>query len=297
MVTCCANFFMARKYGRNKVIWGLLGIVFPVISNFILMFSGYLEKKEDIDEANEKSINKNKISDTILNSNISIKISGKRFPLFIDVETTGLHSNDSVVSLCMILLYCDQTEMSGKLTFKKLHYIFDPCKKSHPIAEKIHGYDDWTLRHQDLFIEKIKEIQDLINECDLIVAHNVKFDISFLSREFQKCGIKFPDIDTICTMEETIGASSLQACAKDIGLYRAREIHDAGEDTKLVMCVYLKRRSNIDIQSLFEKMFIPIENYTKPPPQPDGPLPRRNNIQKKKDIMEKISQMPPVIES
>lgn len=170
-------------------------------------------------------------------------------------------------------------------------------KKSHPIAEEIHGYDDWTLRHQNLFIEKIKDIQSLINECDLIVAHNIKFDISFMRREFHKCGIEFPNIDTLCTMEETIGRSSLQACAEQIGLHRNNEIHDAGEDAKIMMCVYLSRRSNIKVKEFFPQLLTPIENFISPPPRPNGPLPRRNNIQKKASVMAKISQMQPEVGS
>ena len=70
--------------------------------------------------------------------------------LFLDVETTGLHSDDRVVSLAMLLLERDESEGS-EMKFSILHLVFDPGRRSHPRAEAVHGYDDWTLWHQNAF--------------------------------------------------------------------------------------------------------------------------------------------------
>ena len=70
--------------------------------------------------------------------------------LFLDVETTGLHSDDRVVPLAMLLLERDESEGS-EMKFSILHLVFDPGRRSHPRAEAVHGYDDWTWRHQNAF--------------------------------------------------------------------------------------------------------------------------------------------------
>lgn len=218
------------------------------------------------------------------NEPIPIYIKGKRKPLFVDVETTGLHGDDKIVSICMILLDAQESEEKQKLIFKSLHYIFDPCKKSHPVAEKIHGYNDWTLRHQNLFEEKMHNILYLIKESDLIVAHNVKFDMKFIRNAFADAKIDIGELDTMCTME--MHGGSLASCAGRLGIRRETSIHDAAEDTMMCMFLYLRKMSNINILDAYNKINSPkLQNFITPPPVPEGKLPRRNNVKKRKDIL------------
>src|SRR5258707_14301038 len=68
--------------------------------------------------------------------------------IFFDVETTGLNSNDRVVTLAAVTLL--NTNLLPSASLEYLYLIFDPGRKSHPGAEAIHGYSDWILRHQEL---------------------------------------------------------------------------------------------------------------------------------------------------
>ncbi|MCG0995312.1 3'-5' exonuclease [Acetobacter indonesiensis] len=217
-------------------------------------------------------------------SDSNFYIKGSKRPLFLDVETTGLHSNDAIVSIAMFLLYAEESQKNQTFKYASLHYIFDPCKKSHPMAEKIHGYDDWTLRHQELFEEKLPEMLELINECDLIVAHNINFDMRFLRKSFSQAGIDIGSPKTTCTME--MHGGSLVACANSIGLRRKKETHDAAEDAAMCMCLYLASMSNINVSKLYPLLNIPgVSNYISTPPQPAGQLPRRDNVRKRKAIL------------
>jgi hypothetical protein len=64
--------------------------------------------------------------------------------LFVDIETTGLHGADRIVSLGAIRLPTFEM-LTGILQFDQIHSIFDPGRNSHPKAEEVHGYDDWIL--------------------------------------------------------------------------------------------------------------------------------------------------------
>ncbi|WP_259293048.1 3'-5' exonuclease [Acetobacter pasteurianus] len=235
-----------------------------------------MENEKLIEIANrirEEKISKNKLY-----------IKGKNKPLFVDVETTGLHSDDQIVSICMILLYADKSQELQKLTYKSLYYIFDPCKKSHPIAEGIHGYNDWTLRHQNLFEEKMEHILSFIEESDVIVAHNVNFDMKFIRNSFANAKIDIGKIGTMCTME--MHGGSLSACSKRLGIQRKTSIHDAAEDVLMCMCLYLEKMSNINVLDMYHSFTLPkLKNFIEPPPVPDGKLPRRNNIKKRNEIL------------
>ena len=76
-----------------------------------------------------------------------------------DVETTGLTGQDRVVSLGAIMF--DTTSISeGTANCRHLHLAFDPGRRSHRRAEAVHGYDDWTLRHQETFADRAEEIRN-----------------------------------------------------------------------------------------------------------------------------------------
>ena len=64
----------------------------------------------------------------------------------IDVETTGLYSSDSIVTLGQISVD-PHALRNSRFDVQTLHLIFDLGKKSHKRATEVHGWHDWTLRH------------------------------------------------------------------------------------------------------------------------------------------------------
>ena len=198
--------------------------------------------------------------------------------VFVDVETTGLTDSDRIVSFAAILLET-QSLRAGKFTVSVIHVVCDPGKKSHPRAESVHGFSDWVLRHQDPFSKYAGEIESLLDEADLIVAHNANFDMNFINRELVAVGRRPPAKPIYCTMEghrnlDRGGSASLTALASQIGLSRRGTNHGALEDAWLAMMIYLDQHEcpfKFPLESLPSDIF----NLKACPPQPDGPLPRR----------------------
>lgn len=191
--------------------------------------------------------------------------------VFLDVETTGLESYARIVTLGMVWIGLD-----GNL--HKVHLVFDPRKDSHPDAARIHGWDDWTLRYQDLFVDHAQQIHDILGSASLVVAHNAGFDLSFLAREFRKVGLAWPDVEAKCTMEmarqrwprERVG---LDACLARIGIARRGRRHGALEDALLAMQLFCALGGTKPLA--VAGSLIPPTNFREVPPRPDGPLPRR----------------------
>ena len=50
----------------------------------------------------------------------------------------------------------------------------------------------------------LQEIQKDFDSADVIVAHNVNFDFSFLRKEFESCGKIFYAQESFCTMKKSV---------------------------------------------------------------------------------------------
>ena len=160
----------------------------------------------------------------------------------IDLETTGLNDDDRIVSLSALLV--ESARLNEKeIDIRCLNLIFDPGKKSDPAAERIHGYDDWILRHQQFFSEKAQDVRGFLERADLVVAHNAEFDLSFLNRELSAAGLKPLSKPSFCTMSayrrRHNGSASLNAVAGTLGLARAGMQHGSLEDAWLTLQIYL----------------------------------------------------------
>ncbi|CAH1658564.1 putative DNA-directed DNA polymerase [Hyphomicrobiales bacterium] len=198
--------------------------------------------------------------------------------VFVDVETTGLHSTDKIVSLgavkvSMLELGRTNTEISA------VHVLFDPGRKSHPRAEDVHGYSDWVLRHQDPFSDYAETIHAFLESGDLVVAHNARFDFGFIDREMAAVGLPPLQRPRFCTMEATrnlgIGSASLDSCCRRVGVSRAGARHGALEDAWLTQMVYLWLHDSPWRAPLPYTLAAPPRMHVAPP-QPEGELPRRS---------------------
>ncbi len=202
--------------------------------------------------------------------------------VFLDVETTGIHSTDRIVTLGALTL--DTTTLrDGTLSVTPLHLVFDPTRKSHPEAERVHGWPDWTLRHQDLFADHADAILALIESADLLVAHNASFDMRFIEREMELAEIVMPEKAVECTLQgwrkKGLPRASLSAVCTHLGLSRAGETHGALEDAGLAMQAWIALR--IPGLRFAPMSYPPPFNFREPPPLPEGPLPRRSSRKRK----------------
>ena len=202
-----------------------------------------------------------------------------------DVETTGLHSHDRIVTLGAWRV--NTAELSGdELSVDCLHIIVDPGRKSHPRAEEVHGYSDWTLRHQQPFSEHAESVRGFLAGGDVIVAHNASFDLGFIKREYLALGTTASSLQCYCTMNGyrlagLPGRASLNAICREMGLSRVGKKHGALEDAWLALMVYFwLHRAPAKFIRPFTEMAsegIPLipHNFREPPPLPEGLVPTR----------------------
>lgn len=202
--------------------------------------------------------------------------------LFVDVETTGFHSSDRIVSFAGIEFETAALP-DGVFALHYVHLVFDPGKKSHPRAAEVHGYDDWTLRHQNPFAAHAHVVNDFVERADLIVAHNAKFDIDFLDRELIAAGHQRIRKPIYCTMEAhrrmgVPGRATLSNVAGQIGLQRGGVRHGALEDAWLAMMVYLSQHGCPSRVGFAQFSDPAAKNLVPAPPMPAGALPRRKRV-------------------
>jgi DNA polymerase-3 subunit epsilon len=199
---------------------------------------------------------------------------------FADVETTGLHSRDRIVTIAVALMSLKEIEQ-GKLNISCIHRIYNPGIKCHPDAERIHGHDDWTLRQQPFFVEEAAEVREFIHRAGLICCHNAAFDLAFIDREFLHANLAPIKIPSYCTMthyrQQYSGSASLANLSAQLGLSRKTKLHGALEDVFLTMNVWLKLNRvslKIEMPEGEESAFV-FQNLRNVPAQPLGTLPPR----------------------
>jgi DNA polymerase-3 subunit epsilon len=203
--------------------------------------------------------------------------------IFLDVETTGLSPKDKIVSIgCVAIKALPPVDRTH---FDFLHLIFDPCRDCHPKAAQVHGYDDWTLGHQETFRIRCDEVTEFLSQAGMVVAHNASFDLSFIDRELIAQGKPPLSIPSYCTMEAYRSefyarSASLSAISREIGLKRSRK-HSALEDAWLAMQAFLWIRAHpLCASDLSDFVDAAPTNYITPPPKP-GSAPKKRSPRKK----------------
>ena len=92
--------------------------------------------------------------------------------LVLDTETTGLTAEDEMVEIGIAAFRCTQ---DGQFThyFKTKNWLNEPSRPMHPEAEQVTG-----LSLDDLVGKRFDdpEITKVLEWCDLIIAHNARFD-------------------------------------------------------------------------------------------------------------------------
>lgn len=196
----------------------------------------------------------------------------KRVIVF-DTETTGLLPYDRIITLGAV-------KIEGEaLLDQSLYLIFDPRKDSSPQAEAVHGFDNWMIRYQDLFVDLAASLRRWFSWADEIVAHNAEFDMRYIQREFRKAGVDLLDQPVYCTMEGARRAwrgqsARLDHCLSKIGLARTGQRHGALEDAYLTAGLYLHQQGFKGALPQIDALQLPA-NLKPYPQRPTGALPRR----------------------
>lgn len=172
---------------------------------------------------------------------------------FVDVETTGLSSDDRVVSIGVVHFPDSRMLEAGEYDALSTHLIFNPGRPSHPRARKVHGYSDAELAHQDAFELHAQDLRKYFEHGGSVVAHNASFDKRFIEREFAMVGLASGSRQYLCTMLEhrrRYGSpSGLDAVLKQMGREARTGAHGALQDAWHAMEIYAWLHGNLAMET------------------------------------------------
>lgn len=113
--------------------------------------------------------------------------------VFIDVETTGFSAKKNrVIEVAAIRM--ENGQITGKLTS-----FIDPGVEVPEVITGITGITNIDVKYAPPFKVIAPQITKIL-EGGIMVAHNAKFDYSFIKEEFHRAGMNFMAI-TLCTCE------------------------------------------------------------------------------------------------
>lgn len=118
--------------------------------------------------------------------------------IFFDTETTGIRPG-SICQLSYILV--DTSFKPIKTIGKNIFFTVDYIE---PSAEDVHGFSVDALHLLSggkTFEDSYKDFIDDFIAADILIGHNVNFDIKFLTHELNNCGHALDPSHIFCTMK------------------------------------------------------------------------------------------------
>ena len=113
--------------------------------------------------------------------------------LFFDTETTGFKPGN-ICQLSYIIL--DNEDIKSNNYFFKVPYVEAGAQNIHGLSvEKLIKLSDNMT-----FKDKIDLLKKDFDNADLLVGHNISFDLNFIISEYRQSGYSFSSRDTFCTM-------------------------------------------------------------------------------------------------
>ena len=164
--------------------------------------------------------------------------------IVLDTETTGLEVDQGhrIVEVGAVALADRQR------TDLHFHSYINPQRSIDEEAEKVHGLSLERLSDEPEFSEIAESFLEFV-EGNILVIHNAPFDLGFLNSELKRASSKYPTLEEICDIEDTLlmarnkfpgQRNSLDALANrfDISGYD-RSFHGALLDANILADVYI----------------------------------------------------------
>tara|TARA_B100001093_G_scaffold468884_1_gene489209 strand:+ start:2821 stop:3537 length:717 start_codon:yes stop_codon:yes gene_type:complete len=164
--------------------------------------------------------------------------------IILDTETTGLEVQQGhrVIEIGAVLLN------DRKKSTDHFHTYLNPSRMIDEEAFKVHGITNEELIDKPSFEEIAEEFLEFI-EGSTIVIHNAAFDVGFLNNELKLASTKYPKLEEICAIEDSLSIArdkfpgqknSLDALANryEITGYD-RTFHGALLDANILADVYM----------------------------------------------------------
>lgn len=167
----------------------------------------------------------------------------KRVICALDTETTGFSSKDKILEFSAVV-----KDPYGHVHV--YHSLINPHRSIGPYAQAVHGITQEDVRSAPSIEELRPEIRKIIDQVDVVAAHNMRFDDRMLLQE----GIRIPEEKKACTMQlgkacgvddGGDGKVSLDDLVEDLDIrILPEERHHAASDTVATLQAYeiLSRR-------------------------------------------------------
>lgn len=111
----------------------------------------------------------------------------------VDVETTGMHGwFDRIIEIALIRVE------KNKIT-REFKTLINPQTFVSPFIEQFTGISSSELDDAPTFSDMKDEIYEMLSDA-ILVAHNARFDYSFLKGEFKRLGVPY-NAKTLCTVK------------------------------------------------------------------------------------------------
>ena len=172
--------------------------------------------------------------------------------IIFDTETTGMNKDGGPIYMGHRLIEIGCVEMiERQLTGNTFHCYINPGMLIDKEAIAVHGITDTFLKDKPYFEDIVKPFLSFIQGAELI-AHNAKFDVSFIDYELQRLGY-LKTLKDMCTITDTLllarekknkgeltGNLNLDALCKYYGIDNSsRTYHGALLDAQILADVYL----------------------------------------------------------
>ena len=127
----------------------------------------------------------------------------------IDVETTGLSPwrNDRILEIAVVVISPD-----GEI-HKEYETLVNPNRDLGPT--RIHGISAEHVLGAPMFADIAGDVLAILSSASVIAGHNVSFDKNFIVKEYERIGVKIPEIPLLCTCR-LFGRNSLEACCDEL---------------------------------------------------------------------------------
>ena len=119
--------------------------------------------------------------------------------IVLDTETTGLEVEQGhrIVEVGAVAL------ADRKRTDLHFHSYLNPQRSIDEEAEKVHGLSIERLSNEPEFSEIAESFLEFV-EGSILVIHNAAFDLGFLNAELKRVSSKYPALEEICDVEDTL---------------------------------------------------------------------------------------------
>jgi DNA polymerase-3 subunit epsilon len=164
--------------------------------------------------------------------------------IILDTETTGLEVQQGhrIIEIGAVLIN-DRNKSE-----EHFHTYINPTRLIDEEASKVHGIMNEDLIDKPLFEDIAEEFLEFIDGSTLVI-HNAAFDVGFLNHELKLASSKYPTLEEICEIEDSLAIArdkypgqrnSLDALASRFSISGYdRTFHGALLDANILADVYM----------------------------------------------------------